>query len=70
VDDEQHFAPRRHVFHDRRKLLAVDQGSMRLGQIAHHFERADTVLARDLLEHAVGIRSQPRGERRALIDLF
>jgi hypothetical protein len=45
---------------------SLPDGAVLLLQVAHDFERRDAVIARDLLEDAVGIERKSRRKRKPL----
>ncbi len=65
VHDEENFAPTVDVAQDLGKVLALHDRSLIGQQVAHDLQRADAVLARNLLEHAVRIEGKSRGKRLA-----
>ena len=57
------------VLHDVGERLAGDNDALLGGKIAHDLECADAVLARDLLEQAVGAGGEARRQRLAFLGV-
>ncbi len=68
MDEEQNVAPAGDVLHDARELFARHDRRLLGGKVANHLQRADAVLARDLLEQVAGARCDPCGEGGTLLS--
>ena len=72
VHDEQHLAPGGQRLQDLLEPRARHDRAVLGGKRPHHLERADPVVARDLLENAVGVLREPlgQGRRRRAVSLM
>src|SRR5688572_24820305 len=65
VHDEEHLAPGGQGLHDLLEVSARHDRGVLGGKRAHHLEGRHPIVARDLLQHAVGALRQPLGQGRA-----